>query len=133
MNISKVTSELKAHFLRLYQIALSDDEFDPLEWKMLYHFAEERNIPKAELDKLLLSPTEKITIPDTLEKRIEYLYDFAQMIWADGKITEDERNMLIKYCKKFEFEEENLQELADYLLDNVRQNRSKGDILNELK
>jgi hypothetical protein len=50
-----ITLELKSHFLRLYQMALSDDQFDVLELQMLYHFADERGIPREELDKLFLN------------------------------------------------------------------------------
>lgn len=35
-----ISIELKSHFLRLYQIAFSDDNFDILEMQMLYKFAE---------------------------------------------------------------------------------------------
>lgn len=128
-----MTIELKSHFLRLYQMALADENFDILELQMLYHFADERGIPKEELDKMFLSPINNdLYIPIDLDTRIEYLYDLARLIWADGEATVDEMNSLKKYCKKFDFLEENIDELAEYLIDCVRKGIKKEDIINQL-
>ncbi len=127
-----ITAELKSHFLRLYQLAMVDGDFSPLEWKMLYQFAEERNIEKEELDKILLNPIGEITIPEKVETRIEYLYDFAKLIWVDKKVTVDEENTLKKFCKKFEFLDENIDELTKYLLDSAKNNKTLDEILHEL-
>lgn len=132
MEKTTIPLQLKSHFLRLYQIALADENFDHLEMQLLYKFAEERGISKSDLDSILTGSIGEVTIPYTLEERIEYLYDFALMIWADEIITEDERNTLIKYCRKFEFLEENIEELTNYLLENAKQGTSKSQILQEL-
>lgn len=128
-----MTIELKSHFLRLYQMALSDDQFDVLELQMLYHFADERGVPKEELDKLFLNPiSTDLIIPEELNTRIEYLYDFTRIIWADGKITDDELNMLKKYCRKFNFLDENINDLSSYLIDCVQKNIQKEEIISQL-
>ncbi len=128
-----ISNELKGHFLRLYQMALSDDQFNILELKMLYNLADNRGIPKSELDSILLNPVIKETsIPKDLNIRIEYLYDLACMILADGIITQDEKIALKKYCRKFEFLEENIEELTDFLLDCVQKEISKEDIIKQL-
>lgn len=130
--MTEVSNELKSHFLRLYQMAITDDNFSPLELKMLYQFAEDRDIPSNELDKILLTATDKFVIPESVEKRIEYLYDLARMIWADGIVTEDEKVTLKKYCRKFEFLDENIDELSKYLLDSVEKGLTKEEIINQL-
>jgi len=128
-----LTAELKGHFLRLYQMAFTDDNFNVHELQMLYHFGEERGIPKEALDKLFLDPVSQETIiPADLSTRIEYLYDLARIIWADGKVTEDEMNTLRKYCKKFEFLDENIEELSNYLIDCVQKGIQKHEIINQL-
>ncbi|WP_406844209.1 hypothetical protein [Flavobacterium soyae] len=128
-----ITLELKSHFLRLYQMALSDDQFDVLELQMLYHFADERGIPKEELDKLFLNPVNtEFIVPESLTTKIEYLYDLTRIIWADEKITDDELNMLRKYCRKFDFIEENINDLSDYLIDCVQKNIGKEEIISQL-
>lgn len=130
--MNELTTELKSHFLRLYQMAFSDDNFDVLEMQMLYKFAEERKVSKQELDNILLSPYHESTIPETLELKIEYLYDLAIMIWADEIVTKDEINTLKKYCVKFGFLEENITELSNFLINNAKKNASKEEVLNQL-
>lgn len=133
MNTNKMTIELKSHFLRLYQMALADDNFDILELQMLYQLADERGVPKEELDKLFLSPINSdLNIPVDLNTRIEYLYDLTRIIWSDGEINTDELNTLKKYCKKFEFLDENIDELANYLIDCVKKGVKKEEIINQL-
>lgn len=128
-----ITIELKSHFLRLYQIALSDGDFNVLELQMLYKMAEDRGIPKLELDRLLLTPINyDAQIPEDLQTKIEYLYDLTCMIWADGKVTDDEFNTLKKYCKKFDFLEENLNEIVEYFIEAIKQGLKKEEIINEL-
>ncbi len=91
--MEQISNKLKSHFLRLYQMAFSDDNFDKQELKMLYHFAEERGISEGQLQEVLLNPlTEDTEIPDSLNQKIDYLNDLSKMIWADGIVTDDERN-----------------------------------------
>ena len=127
-----ITNELKSHFLRLYQMAFSDDNFDVLELQMLYTFAKDRGISQSQLNQILLSPINDISIPECLELRLEYLYDLALMIWADGVVTDDERNTLKKYCKRFEFLDENIEELVNYLLECAKEGMKKEIILNSI-
>lgn len=124
-----ITTELKSHFLRLYQMAFSDDNFDVLEMQMLYKFAEERGILPEDLNSILLNPSHHTTIPESLEQRIEYLYDLALMIYVDDIITEDEMITLRKYCLKFGFLEENIEELAKFLLENAQKGLPKDRLI----
>lgn len=133
MEERRISAEVKGHFLRLYSLAICDDNFSPSEWKMLYEFADQRGISKLELDKILLETTGPLAIPESLEKRIEYLYDFALLIWADGEVSTEERSTLVKFCHTFEFMPENINSLTDYLLDSVKNGLSKTSILAELK
>lgn len=128
-----ITENLKAHFLRLYQMALADDHFSELELKMLYNFAEERNIPSEELDKILLSPSNsKVTVPDNMEEKIGYIYDLTEMIWADEEVSPNERSALEKYIVLFGFLPENAEALADYFLESVKNGKTAHEIINEI-
>tara|TARA_B110000285_G_C15008445_1_gene555154 strand:+ start:778 stop:1128 length:351 start_codon:yes stop_codon:yes gene_type:complete len=111
-------------------MAFSDDNFDKLELKMLYYFAEKRGISEEQLQQVLLNPLmEDTEIPDTINEKIDYLNDLAKMIWADGIVTDDERNTLLKYCKRFGFLDENLKGLVDFLLECAKENLSVEDII----
>src|SRR5690349_20568050 len=94
-----ISTELQSHFLRLYQIACSDENFDVLEMKQLYKFAEQRGVDTEHLNSILINPVQRMEVPTSIEKRIEFLYDLAIMIWVDKVVTEDEYNLLKKYCR----------------------------------
>lgn len=131
--MNTITEELKAQFLRLYSIAFTDDNFHHLELKMLYDFAEERGVPRQSLDDLLLNPTAiNVPIPTSISEKISYLYQLSQMIWADGKVDENERSALKKYIRLFEFKEENIEDLSEYILNVVKEEKSLEDVLKEL-
>lgn len=133
MEATTISAELKSHFLKLYQIALSDGEFSSLELKVLYEFANERGISNENLDQILLQPIETDNlIPDSVNERLSYLYDFAILIWADNKITSDEMVSLKKYISRFGFLDENIDPLANYLLEAAKANKTKQEIINEL-
>ena len=128
-----ISTELKSHFLRLYQMAFTDDNFDVLELQMLYRFAEERGMNQEQLNEVLLNPSLDSEIPEVLEDKVEYLYDLALMIWADGVATEDEINTLKKYCLKFGFLEENIDDICEFLLENAKERLPKTQLLKLMK
>jgi uncharacterized tellurite resistance protein B-like protein len=134
METIQISENLKAHFLRLYQMAICDDDFSPLELKMLYKSAEERGILPKKLDEILLNPiNSKSLIPETIEEKVEYLFDLTVMIWADGVVSENEYSALKKYVAMFGFVEENVKDITDYFIEAVKQGKTKTDILNDLK
>lgn len=134
MENNQITENLKAHFLRLYQMAICDDDFSALELKILYKCAEERGIPSKDLDEILLNPINfKSSVPQTIEEKVDYLYDLTVMIWADGVVSPDEYSTMQKYVVMFGFLEENVTAIVDYLIESVRIGKNKSEILYELK
>ena len=134
MKTIQISEKLKAHFLRLYQMAICDDDFSTQELKMLYKSAEERGVSPKHLDEILLNPiNSKSLIPETLEEKVESLYDLTTMVWMDGVVTENEYAMLEKYVAMFGFVEENIKDIVDYFIESVKQGKTRIDILNDLK
>ncbi|WP_028298940.1 hypothetical protein [Olivibacter sitiensis] len=127
-----ISLELQSHFLRLYQMACSDENFDVLEMKLLYLFAKERGVSIERLNNILTNPVQRMELPVSVEKRIEYLYDLAVMIWVDKEVTEDEYNLLKKYCRTFEFLEENITGICDYLIDCAKQEKQLYEVLDSI-
>ncbi|GAA4163950.1 hypothetical protein GCM10022217_33740 [Chryseobacterium ginsenosidimutans] len=134
MENNQITENLKAHFLRLYQMAICDDDFSALELKMLYKCAEERGISSKNLDEILLNPINlKSLVPQTIEEKVDYLYDLTVMIWADGIVSPNEYSAMEKYVLMFGFLEENVTAIVDYLIEAVKIGKNKSEILYELK
>ena len=96
----------------------------------MYEFGKLRGVTKEEIEGLILNPnTVQFKIPNLTITKIEYLFDFAKMIWADGKVDDYERQTLKMFCKKFGFEEENINALSDYLLEQAHKKTPKMDFL----
>ena len=118
--------QLKSHFLNMYHMALSDTQIDISELKVLYTIGEERGISKEEIDSIVLRPDLiKFSSPKDVYEKIEYLYDFARIAWADGVIDENEKRLLHTLGKKFGFEEENIFEIAEFLLEEAEKKTPK--------
>lgn len=126
-----MTSELQTHFLNLYSMALADSEFDEKEIAILYRLGEEKGIPKETIDAMLLNPplSGQLDLPTTLSGKIEYLYDYAKMILADGVVHDDEINTLEKFCIKFQFEEENVPAIAQLLIEAAKNDIPKSELI----
>ncbi|MEA1850087.1 MULTISPECIES: hypothetical protein [unclassified Chryseobacterium] len=115
-------------------MAICDDDFSALELKMLYRCAEERGISSKNLDEILLNPINlKSIVPQTIEEKVDYLYDLTVMIWADGIVSPNEYSAMQKYVLMFGFLEENVTAIVDYLIEAVKIGKNKSEILYELK
>lgn len=126
-----MTSELHSHFLNLYSIALADANFHEKEIAVLYKLGEEKGIPKETIDTMLLNPpsSDQIELPHTVNEKIEYLYDYAKMILADGIILDDEIRTLEKFCTKFRFEETNVPIITQLLLESAKNDIPKNELI----
>lgn len=129
--LTNMNSSLESHFLNLYSMALADTEFDEKEIAAIYKIAAEKGIPKEEIDAILLNPaTLKFTVPDTVSLKVEYLYDYAKLILADGRIEDVEIRTLEKFCKKFEFKDENVPAIVELLLEAAKSNVQMSELIN---
>ena len=77
---------------------------------------------------MLLTHILSHSLPNTILEKVESLYDFARIAWADGKIDDNERELLNIFCLKFGFEKENTSTIVEFLLDEVYKKTSKEDI-----
>lgn len=128
--MQELDSELRSHFLNLYSLALCDTQVDTSELEMLFNFGQERGVSKEEIEKIILYPNQiRFTVPIDILKKIEYLYDFARMIWADKRIDEYEYLTLQKFCNRFGFEESNSAEIATFLIEEAKKDTPKIKVI----
>ncbi len=129
-----IDNELKSHFLNLYAMALTDTQVDTTELEMLFKMGEERGIAKEEIQKLILFPDQvKFSIPTDTIVKMEYLYDFARMAWANGEIDEYEEIALKKFCIKFGFEPTNAPQITEFLIEEAKKGTDKHSLLELVK
>jgi hypothetical protein len=128
-----IAKELKSHFLNMYLIALSDYDFDKKEIDEILKIGEKHGVSESEFEKIILNPEEiNFEIPQNLKKKIEYLYDYARIIWADGVIQDNETKSLYNFCLKFGFENEIATELTDWLIIQAKKDLSHIEFSDEI-
>lgn len=127
-----MTDEMKSHFMNLYNMVLADGNVKPEELVQVYSIGLRHGVSPAEFNQLLLSPV-KSTLPDTLEKKIGFLYDLTEIILADGDVDANEVEALKRYCILFEFEDSNVDAIADFMIDKVKQGYSLDEIIKTIK
>ena len=113
-------------------MVLADNNVDSTELEALYKIGREQfHLTDEEINKVVLAPG-VIYYPQSLEEKARYLFNLATIAWADGVITQEERDLLKFYAAKFGFEEKNLDDLVQFLLDEAdpSANKTVEDILN---
>lgn len=132
-SIKYIDESLKAHFLSLYCLTVSDSDVDPKELETLYQIGLEYGISKEEIQTIVLSPSSKPLLPNTIEEKVAYLYNLTRIACADGKVMQEEKELICKYVVKFGFPKENATAIVEYFLKNVTEGKIVNDILEELK
>ena len=128
-----LTDELKSHFLNMYFIAMSDTEFDEKEMDEILKIGEDKGITKEEFENIITNPTDvSFKTPDDIILKVEYLFDFAKIIWADGKIDDKERTTLFDFCVKFDFDVETSKELTEWLLEIAKNDLTHEQLHKEI-
>lgn len=129
-----INNELKGHFLNLYMLALSDNYFDEKELETILKIGEEKGISKKAFEEIIIHPTSlNIEYPSVFIDQIKLLYDFARLIWADKKVEDDEKVSFLKFCNKFGFDNQESQELFDWLLGLAKKNTPTSQLDKEIK
>lgn len=129
-----INNELKSHFLNLYMLALSDNNFDEKELETILQIGEEKGISQKAFEEIIINPTSvNIEYPTEFIQKIKLLYDFTRVIWADKKVDDDEKVSFLKFCNRFGFELQESEELFVWLLDLAKKGIPTSKLDNEIK
>lgn len=131
--MESITPEQRNHLIDLYRLALVDEDFDMREVFLLTELCKKYNVNLNEISIKLTSTEHEVLIPESVEERIKYLYELTQMAWADNIIQDCERDMLRNYALRYDFLEENVDSIVDYLIDSVRDGKTLESIYQELQ
>lgn len=126
--------EKKAHFLNLYAMIMADGVIHPKEMETVYRIGiEYYKLTPAEISECMRESSVEPFVPQLPEDRIRALYDMAVIAWADGQLDNSERDLLRRYCIRYEVNDEDVDALADFLLNNARNNANVDSVINQLK
>jgi len=125
-----MNENLKKLFLELYQMIISDSEVHPRELELLYQLGKEKGISEKEIQMAVFSPNNLFSSESLSdEEKITYLYNLAQIAWADGNLADNEKATMYNTCRRFGFGEEYILEISDFLLSQAENKKSISEVL----
>lgn len=88
-----------SHFIALVKMVYIDGFVYEEEQKVLLKFADKLNINEDRFAKILSDPNRfPLEAVNSQEERLEYIYDFFKMIYADHKIDQREVELVHRYA-----------------------------------
>ena len=88
-----------AHFASLASLAAVDGKINPREKGLLDRFARKLDITSEEYSEVMKKSNKyPITPSNSLEERLERLYDLFRLIYVDHIVDEEEMALLKKYA-----------------------------------
>jgi uncharacterized tellurite resistance protein B-like protein len=124
----------KEHFIHLIQVANADGKIDDAELQMLRRMGSNLGLTDPEIDDLLIPSGQSAYIPPyELSKRFGQLYDIIKMVFADGRIDDNEMKLATGLAVKSGFEEEDIPVLLAVLIDGIKNGEDEEDLFARFK
>lgn len=103
-----------AHFAAIASLAAVDGEVNAQEKAVLDRFARKLNISESDYKEVMKKSNKYPIEPQNdLEKRLERLYDFCRVIFADHEVDDEEMVLLKKYVIGMGFPIESVDKLIE--------------------
>ena len=120
----------KSQFLALYRMVLADGVIDPLELETIYRIGTESyGLTQDEITDSLQNAGTSLQLPQTIEDKVKFRFNLAEVAWADGVIEPSEKELLRKYVIHLGFEEENAHQITEFMLNAVEKGQTVEEIL----
>lgn len=124
----------KEHFIHLIQVANADGKIDDAELQLLHRMGGNLGLTKPEIDDLLVTSKQSAYIPPyELSKRFEQLYDVIRMVFADGRIDDNEMKIASSLAIKSGFEGDDLPVLLSVLIEGIKNGEDEEDLFARFK
>ncbi len=112
---------------------VSDNEVSPSELEELYRIAHQfYGYSEEEINSTVLSQGTALYNPDTIEEKLQYLYELALIACADGIIKQEEIQLLKYYALEFGFKKENIDEIVEFLIANAKEKNEVNEVILKL-
>lgn len=123
----------KAFFLSLYGMVVADGLISAKELETVYNLGRTvYGLTEEEINKYIVSADVSYVMPETFEEKIRVLYQLTMVAWADNKIDDSERDLLKRHCIMYQFQEENVDSIIDFLVERVKNGVKFENILSEI-
>ena len=112
----------KDHFASIVRMAMNDDIITKGEQKFLDRLANRLNISEDDYKKLLKDYSSRtINAHNSYDQRLDRLYDFARMVWADKIRQKNQVKLLRRFCVALGFHAVNAKYITKKALELVKQ------------
>jgi len=124
----------KEHYIHLIQVSRSDGKIDPEELEILHKEGKRFGLTDPEIDKLIEEESHHhYHAPYSLHDKFEHLYNTAEMILADGVISEGEKKIIRRFAIEAGFSDKAIDKLLEILFEGVKKDESEEDLLDKFK
>lgn len=125
-----LSPQLQSHFLALYCMILADGVIDVKELETLYRIGKEQyGLTEKEINQAVLQNGNSFTVPENIDSKIKLLYNLATIAWADGVLEDTERNLMRKYISRLGFLDENIDAIAEFIFNSVKEGKTIDETL----
>lgn len=114
-------------------MVLADGVIDARELETLYRIGTEQyGLTQEEITATVRDAGTSFIMPTDLTDKIRFLYNMAQIAYADGEIDRTEVELMKRYIRKMNFSEENVNGIADYMFDSVKEGETIESVLKHI-
>jgi len=114
-------------------MVIADGVVEAKELETLYRIGRENyHLTSEEINKNVVTAGTSFVAPEKMEDRISILYEMAEIAWADGIIDDTEKSLLAKYALRLGFQEENADDIAEYMLHQVKEGVTLAEVINQI-
>lgn len=114
-------------------MVMADGIIDAREMEVLYRIGrEEYGLSPREIDLAIRESGIPFQCPEDVEDKIRLLYQMAEIAYSDNNVDESERSLICKYARYMGFLKENVEGIADYLLEQAKNNTPASDVINNI-
>lgn len=129
-----MTPEQTSHFLSMYRMILADGIIDAKELETLYKIGiEQYGLTQDAITEVIRDSGSSLIMPSSLEEKVRFLYNLATIAYADGEVDDSERDLLKKYITNMGFDKENVEGIAEFLFESVKNNIPVKEILSQIE
>ena len=115
-------------------MVLADGIIEAKELETLYRIGTENyGLTLEQITEAIKESGTSFISPQSLEDKIQTLYNMSRIAWADGVIDESEINLLKRYIIKMGFQTEHADEIASFMLESVKEGKSVPEILSQIQ
>lgn len=124
----------KQAFVHLVQVSKIDGRIHKDELELLHREGRKFGLTEPEIEILIEKESEShYQAPYSLEDKFEHLYNMAEMILADEKITEKEKRMMKKFAIEAGINDSKIDGMIRILMDGVKNNIEEETLLKQFK